>query len=217
MRYFEDIKNSKQTVENKPNPLHVYLAGPDVFKPNPIALGTEKKQIVQLAGHIGHFPMDPELDGFGNNPETAYKIGKANEGLMKMCQVILVNMTPWRGSSMDTGTAFEVGYMSHKYDYDPNVLIIGYYEGDCDLNYIKRVAGDVTPDEHGTYRDEAGMSIENFGLSENLMIPAAIHKTGGEIYLSFQEAVNHIEPLWNRKITPVEDEVVAKESSMSIS
>ena len=186
--------------------LHVYLAGPDVFAPDPIKIGAEKKRLVTEAGHIGHFPMDPEFDSFGNNKETAYKIGAANEGLMKMSQVILANMTPFRGSSMDVGTAFEVGYMSYKYDSDPYVLIIGYYENECELNYAKRLTdltynGNVTIEEHGVLRGGDGMSLENFDLSENLMIPAAIHKTGGEIYMSFQEAVNNIQVLWNKKIT----------------
>ena len=188
--------------------LHVYLAGPDVFTPDPIKIGAEKKRLVNEAGHIGHFPMDPEFDSFGNNKETAYKIGVANEGLMKMSQVILANMTPFRGSSMDVGTAFEVGYMSYKYDSDPYILIIGYYEGECNLNYAKRLTdityqGNVILEENGVLRGEDGMSLENFDLSENLMIPAAIHKTGGAIYMSFHEAVNNIQVLWNKKMAAI--------------
>ena len=188
------------------NQLHVYLAGPDVFKPDPIRVGQEKKQRVNEAGHTAHFPMDPELEGFSPTPETAYKIATANESLIKNSQVMLVNLTPWRGSSMDVGTAHEVGFMSCMYDFDPKheALIIGYYEGDWELNYAERVVaitygGNVVTDEHGTMRAPTGDSIENFGLSENLMIPAAIKKTGGEIYPSFELAVENIQQLWERK------------------
>ena len=102
---------------------------------------------------------------------------------------------------MDVGTAFEAGYMSARADHDPRVLIIGYYEGQYELSYLNRVLGSsaTRPDEHGMYRDDEGMLVENFGLSENLMIPAAIEKTGGSIFLSFAEAVAHIGSLWQKK------------------
>ena len=55
------------------------------------------------------------------------------------------------------------------------------------------------PDKQRVYRGDKGMLVESVGLSENLMIPAAIEKTGGSIFLSFAEAVAHIGPLWQKK------------------
>jgi nucleoside 2-deoxyribosyltransferase len=95
---------------------------------------------------------------------------------------------------MDVGTAFEAGYMSARSDLTPNeILIIGYTEGEYEPSYLTRVGAD----EH--HKDSAGKSVENFGLSENLMIPAAIIKTGGKLFTSFEEAVNAIQQLWDAK------------------
>ena len=184
--------------------LHVYLAGPDVFKPNPMDVGKFKTKLLSEHGHIGHFPMDPELDDFAHNPETAYKIAMCNEKLMAQSQVILVNMTPFHGPSMDVGTAFEAGFMSHKANTDPaNVLIIGYYEGEYNSNFTQRVAQQVyrgqVSQKEGRFIALDGYSIEHFGLSENLMIPGAIQKTGGRIYKSYEEAVANIQSLWQEK------------------
>jgi nucleoside 2-deoxyribosyltransferase len=121
--------------------LHVYLAGPDVFLPNPIKIGEAKKRLVEHVGCIAHFPMDPEIKNWEPNEETAIRIAKENEALMDICQVITVNMTPWHGPSMDVGTAFEAGYMSGKAKFCPDhVLIIGYYEGNVTLNFLDRIA-----------------------------------------------------------------------------
>lgn len=184
-------------------PLKVYLAGPDVFKKDPVQVGKEKKLALKKAGHVGKFPMDPEIKDFAHDKKTAYTIAKGNEDLMDSCQVILINMTPWHGPSMDVGTAFEVGYMKHKAKYTPT-LLIGYYEGEVQPDFTKRVAemhygGNVHFAENGDVTDKEGISLENFDLPENLMIAAAIHHTGGEIFHSFDEAVNNISRLWQLK------------------
>ncbi|MBA2649787.1 MAG: nucleoside 2-deoxyribosyltransferase [Legionella sp.] len=185
--------------------LQVYLAGPDVFMPNCIDIGNYKKQLLAAAGYIGHFPLDPLIPDFKPNQETAYNISKGNETSMDQCQIILANMTPWHGSpSMDVGTAFEVGYMSCKAKFRPlDTLIIGYYEGDVEQDYSKRVAQyynhQIIEQKDGRVTDITGVTLENFTLCENLMIPAAIKKTGGDIFLSFEEAVNNISLLWKSK------------------
>ena len=43
--------------------------------------------------------------------EQARRISRANEGLMRSCDALVANLTPFRGVSMDSGTAFEVGFM----------------------------------------------------------------------------------------------------------
>ncbi len=198
MKLFDTVKQAMK--------LKVYLAGPDVFKPNPIQVGKDKKAILARVGLEGLFPMDPEIKDFAFNRQTALTIAEGNENLMNQSQVILVNMTPWHGPSMDVGTAFEAGYMSGRAKYQPNdVLIVGYYEGEWEQDFTKRVeemyyAGKkLTHNEDGTVVDENGNSLEKFGLSENLMIPGAIHKTGGAIYQSFQEAVDNVQKLWEAK------------------
>jgi len=183
--------------------LNVYLAGPDVFKVNPLEVGAQKKLALKKAGHNGKFPMDPEIKNFAHDQATAYAIAKGNEALMNSCEVILVNMTPWHGPSMDVGTAFEAGFMSALSQLKP-ILIIGYYEGELEKDFAKRVAavhynGNVDFAANGDVTDKTGVSLENFNLTENLMIGAAIQRTGGEIFFSFEEAVNNISKLWHQK------------------
>jgi len=89
----------------------IYLAGPDVFEPNAIEIGREKKATCEAYGFEGVFPLDNEIPNFDQSKHTGLRIGAANEALMDSCDVIAANMTPWHGPGMDTGTAFEMGYM----------------------------------------------------------------------------------------------------------
>jgi nucleoside 2-deoxyribosyltransferase len=58
------------------------------------------------------FPLDASLDLAGlAKAEQARRISAANEGLMRSCDLLIANLTPFRGVSMDAGTAFEVGFM----------------------------------------------------------------------------------------------------------
>lgn len=187
--------------------IHIYLAGPDVFMPNTLEIGRKKKALLESKGYKAHYPMDNQIEPFKQDSATAMLIAKENELLMKKSHIILLNMTPWHGPSMDVGTAFEAGFMSAKAEYQPeNILIIGYYEKEVELNFAKRIASlyftsidKVRFNPDGSAVDYQGNTLENFGLSENLMIEASIAKTGGEKFLSFEEAVNAIERLWSRK------------------
>ncbi|MBC7636099.1 MAG: nucleoside 2-deoxyribosyltransferase, partial [Acetobacteraceae bacterium] len=62
--------------------MRVYLAGPDVFLPDPVTRGAAFKQICASFGLRGVFPLD-ELDG-GDPPELvaldlAFRIARRNE------------------------------------------------------------------------------------------------------------------------------------------
>ena len=49
--------------EKKKSPIKsIYLAGPDVFRPNPFEIANKKKEILAKYGLVGHFPMDNEID-----------------------------------------------------------------------------------------------------------------------------------------------------------
>src|SRR6476659_10126327 len=90
----------------------IYLAGPEVFLPDARAIGAEKCRLAAEAGLEGAFPLDSQLDLAHLPPaKQARAISLANEGLMRSCDGIVANLTPFRGVSMDSGTAFEVGFM----------------------------------------------------------------------------------------------------------
>lgn len=187
--------------EQKKPHVHVYLAGPDVFMPNPTDIGCKKKQALTDRGFVPHFPMDPELDGFGNDPETASNIFNANIDLLNQSQIVLVNMTPWHGPSMDVGTVSELAYKYGQMNCGQPALIVGYYEGEVEKDFQSRAQqylGDTNTTNEGTF-DKNGNRLENFQLRDNLMIVNMIELSGGNIFNDFNEAVNSLRGLWEGK------------------
>lgn len=158
----------------------IYLAGPDVFWPNATELGHAKKQRCLEFGFQGHFPLDTELDITAMEPFAAgMAIYRANIELMDQCDLIIANMTPFRGPSMDVGTAFEMGYMTAQ-----NKPVWGYsLDGRI---YSDRVEGDTV--------DADGFTIESFAMADNLMMIGATESQGGLFAESQAENIeNHLQ------------------------
>ncbi len=167
----------------------VYLAGPEVFLPDPIAAGRAKTQLCAAEGFEGCYPLDAALDLAGLAPtEQARRISLANEALMASCDVLIANLTPFRGVSMDAGTAFEVGYMRAL-----GRPVLGYTNVTPDYrDRVRSFRGSV-----GSWRDgdRAEVAIEDFGLAENLMIEIAIIESGGHVVRTTVSAGREIEDL----------------------
>ena len=89
---------------DKGDRMKIYLAGPDVFRENAKDHGAWLKRMCVEFGHEGLYPLDNEIV-----PLDSKKIFEANFDLIKSCDVVLANMTPFRGPSMDPGTAWEIG------------------------------------------------------------------------------------------------------------
>ena len=147
--------------------MKIYLAGPDVFLPDPLKIAEAKKKICAKYGFRGIFPLDNVLDLSNLSLfESGVKIYQNNIKLMDNCDLIIANMTPFRGPSMDVGTAFELGYMTAQ-----GKPIFAYTNDD-------RLYGDrvtkITSD-----LDENGMSIELFQMHDNLMLEGSIVSSGG--------------------------------------
>jgi len=159
----------------KPAPPRIYLAGPDVFLPNAHAIGTAKCDVCHDHGLAGVFPLDGELNLDGLAPaEQARRISLANEDLMRSCDAIIANMTPFRGAAMDSGTAFEVGFMRAL-----GKPVFGYSNVDSD--YVDRANAIRTIGLPANDFDAADVEIEDFGLAENLMIAIAVSETGPDV------------------------------------
>lgn len=155
----------------------IYLAGPDVFWPNATEIGAAKKQLCQQYGFQGHFPLDTELNLEGLEPFAAgLAIYRANISLMDQCDMVIANMTPFRGPSMDVGTAFEMGYMAAQ-----NKSVWGYtLDGRV---YSDRVEGQET--------DAEGLIIEAFQMPDNLMMVGATEARGGLISEHLPATLEH--------------------------
>jgi nucleoside 2-deoxyribosyltransferase len=153
----------------------IYLAGPEVFLPETVAMGAQKAAMCAAHGFEGVFPLDANLDLTGlAKPEQARAISAANEALMRGCDLLIANLTPFRGVSMDAGTAFEVGFMRAL-----GRPVLGYTNVTADYrarSEAYRRAAPGLPDADGP-----DIQIEDFDGAENLMIEAAIQASGGSI------------------------------------
>jgi nucleoside 2-deoxyribosyltransferase len=92
-------------------PIRVYLAGPEVFLCNAKESGEHKKALCKKYGFEGVYPIDVEINAEGKSPrELGLCISDVNEGLIKSCELVIANITPFRGPSADVGTVYEMGF-----------------------------------------------------------------------------------------------------------
>lgn len=156
-------------------PKSIYLAGPEVFLPDAKSHGAVKVELCRKAGFSGFFPLDQSLDLRGlAKPEQARRISLANEALMRSADLLIANLTPFRGASMDAGTAFEVGFMRAL-----GRPVLGYTNAPDDYAVRARQyrARGYAPDDC----DRADIEVEDFNLAENLMIAVAIADSGSRV------------------------------------
>ena len=153
----------------------IYLAGPEVFLPNAREVGAEKCRIAAESGFQGVFPLDNALDLSGlGKAEQARCISLANEDLMRSCDALIANLTPFRGASMDAGTAFEVGFMRAL-----GRPVAGYTN--TPHHYLERAKLVRSTPTLPFDADHPHVEIEDFDLAENLMIEIAITESGGTV------------------------------------
>lgn len=153
----------------------VYLAGPEVFLPDPIEAGWRKIARAAEHGLEGVYPLDASLDLEGlAKPAQAQLISRSNEDLMRSCDAAIANLTPFRGVSADAGTAFEVGFMRAL-----GRPVLGYTNTPHNLAERSRMyrAGAPLPFDC----DASSVAIEDFDLAENLMLEIAIEACGGRL------------------------------------
>lgn len=158
-----------------PRTPRIYLAGPEVFFPNAVAQGEIKKGLCAAYGFEGVFPLDNVVEGAEHlvPKEIARRISHGNEALMRSCDLIIANCTPFRSVSMDVGTAFEIGFMRAL-----GRPVLGYSNTPADFAARVREAARFSG---ATWDAESSAAdIEDFGLAENLMIAVAILDAGGE-------------------------------------
>lgn len=73
-----------------------------------------KKAICKKYGMEGLFPMDNTIDSTGLTlQEIGFVIIRANVGLMNKADIVVANLTPFRGPSGDPGTCYEAHSSGH--------------------------------------------------------------------------------------------------------
>lgn len=154
-------------------PLKVYLAGPEVFLPDAVALGRAKQALCARYGTVGLFPLDDEAPAGEGADVAIYRSCRAQ---MREADLGIFNLTPFRGVSADPGTVFELGFMAGL-----GKPVWGYTNVAADLIERVRAAIPTRADPGGTVRDGQGMSVEDFGNADNLMIDGFLKDAGRSI------------------------------------
>ncbi len=154
-------------------PKRVYLAGPEVFLTQAKEIGERKKELCRKYGFEGVFPLDVEVNVEGRGPrEIGLCISDVNEGLIKSCDIVIANITPFRGPSADVGTAFEMGFA---HALGKRVLAYTNVAVPFTERTVKALNNQVVRSVDGKLRDAQGMFIEEVGLTDNLMIDGCIN------------------------------------------
>lgn len=125
----------------------LYLAGPEVFRPDAAAEGERLKRLCAAAGLEGLYPLDGKGDDIRHS--CIAMIGEAD--------AMVANISPFRGIHMDPGTAFEIGYAE--------ALGKPVFLWSAERRTLAARIPAVDPG-----RDAQGHLIEDFGKPENLMI-----------------------------------------------
>jgi nucleoside 2-deoxyribosyltransferase len=84
--------------------MNIYLAGPDVFLPDAVEIGRRKLEICARHGLTGLYPLDSGIDAAA--ADLSLQIFKGLEVMMERCDVIIANLTPFRGAGADPGTVY---------------------------------------------------------------------------------------------------------------
>lgn len=151
----------------------IYLAGPEVFLPDAIAIGARKKELCRKYGFTGLFPFDNEVGPEADRVDRL--IFRANVELIEQSDLGICNLTPFRGVSADVGTVFELGLLTGL-----GKPTFGYSNVADDLLNRTLRTGDVVRDGD-VWRDRDRMSVEDFGNADNLMIDACLASQGHPI------------------------------------
>jgi nucleoside 2-deoxyribosyltransferase len=150
--------------------MRVYLAGPDVFLPDAVDIGRRKVELCKRHGLTGLYPLDN-----GINPaakDTSLRIFRGNEAMMNEADIIIANFTPFRGPGADAGIVYELGYMAGR-----GRLCLGYSnDPSCHADRVRDFTNVISRD--GRLVDALGLTVEDFGLSDNLMMIHALDLHG---------------------------------------
>ena len=181
---------------------YIYLAGPEVFLPQPVEAGEQKKSLINKLNEqhdwpfrlVGLYPLDNEISDFKPDRDTGLRIYRANVALMDKAHAVAANMVRFRGPSMDVGTAYEMGYMRGLgkpvfayYDAKPF-----YGKHEVPGRYSDRVVEHHKVDPVNAHADIDGLIIEDFDMPDNLMMMGALDDADTDIQPSFRDVILRI-------------------------
>src|SRR3979409_121115 len=162
--------------------MKIYLAGPDVFLPDAVDIGRRKVELCKRHGLIGLYPLDNAIDLTAK--DASLRIFRGNQTMMIEADAIIANLTPFRDPGADAGTVYELGYMAGR-----GKLCLGYSNEPS--SYADRV-GKFTEvnSREGRLVDASGLTVEDFGWTDNLMMIHALDLHGCALVTPRQAPAN---------------------------
>ncbi len=152
-------------------PIRIYLAGPDVFRPDARKWADDASALLARHGQEALLPLD-------SGETTASGIYAANIALIRSADALVANLNPFRGFEPDSGTCFEIGYAVAL-----GKPVVGYLADTRTLveKITDRPEIGAVMNENGCV-DSDGWLVEDFGMPVNLMlgIPGTIVAGGLE-------------------------------------
>jgi len=148
----------------------IYLAGPDVFRPDAVEHGHKLKVLCESFGFEGLYPLDNHAPAGLGKQELAHWICQANLALIRQSGAVMANLNAFRGHEPDSGTVFEVGFAIAM-----NKPVWVYTNDGRSL--VEQVAVGQEQDRH---LDLQGFTVEDFTLNLNLMIACSTRVVVGD-------------------------------------
>ena len=159
--------------------MKLYLAGPEVFLPDAVAIGKIKQELCRRLGFVGLFPLDQKIETSAGDA-VSKAIFAANIAMLNAADAVLANLTPYRGVSADAGTVFEVGY-----GFARGKPVFGY--SNMRTPFIERVrqfaGGEIARGTDGRLYARDGLGVEDFDRFDNLMIAEALLAGGMDVVI----------------------------------
>jgi len=150
--------------------MKIYLAGPDVFLHDAVEIGQRKVELCARHGLTGLYPLDNAIELSAQ--DASLRIFRGNESMMIAADAIIANLTPFRGPGADAGAVYELGYMGGR-----GKLCLGYSNDPaCYADRVREFTAVTSRD--GRLVDTQGLTVEDFGLTDNLMMIHALDLHG---------------------------------------
>ena len=148
----------------------VYLAGPDVFLPDAREHARRKVAICARYGLTGQPPLNEDIAALAqmHESEAGLAIFQKDVAMMEAADIIIANLTPFRSASADSGTLVELGWFLGR-----GRPIFGYSNSATPFRERSQAHVAAIPDPL------PDLTVEHFGLPDNLMIPGAVLAGGG--------------------------------------
>ncbi len=157
--------------------MKIYLAGPDIFRPDVEAWATACRALCRRYGFEALLPID-------HGETLPERIFQANLDMIRKAQIVAANLDPFRGAEPDSGTAFELGYaLALGKKICGYVTRLGTLAGRVEIAEGRSIR---SAPNTGRLNDHLGMWIEDFGLPCNLMLAVPTHIVEGGLEACLQ-------------------------------